>query len=306
MAPRVTSSSSLTVPAAPRLPVDLRLIAALAAVYVIWGSTYFAMRVAVTGLPPLVMGAARFTFAGLVLVAIETARGAPPRPARQWLHAVPVGVLFFVGGNGFVAIAVESIDSGVAAVVAATMPLWVAVLASVAGERPSGREWIGLVLGFAGVVVLLGGASLDGDPVHAGLLVLAPLSWALGSILARRLTTPAGLAVPGMQMVTGGVALAAVAFARGERPTIDAPADAWLALGYLVVFGSLVAFSAYAWLLRNARPAVATSYAYVNPVIAVMIGGIMGGELLDATTILATGLIVGAVALVVTSRRAPR
>jgi drug/metabolite transporter (DMT)-like permease len=191
----------------------------------------------------------------------------------------------------------------VAAVVCATMPLWAAVIASLTGERPSPREWLGLAVGFAGVVVLVGGAWRGGDPLYFGLLVLSPLSWACGSILSRRLRGPGGAGGSAMQMITGGIALAIVALVRGERIPASAPLDAWLAVLYLMVAGSLVAFSAYGWLLRNARPAVATSYAYVNPAIAVVVGAIVGGEMLGGTTIAATGLIVGAVALVVTGRR---
>jgi drug/metabolite transporter (DMT)-like permease len=299
------------------MQLDLKLILALASVYVIWGSTYYAMRVAVAGLPPLLMGAARFTLAGAIMLAVDRARGGAWPSARHWLLTLPVGVLFFVGGNGLVAIALESLDSGVAAVVCATMPLWTAVIASATGERSSGREWLGLVIGFAGVAVLLGGASLDGDPLHVVLLILSPLSWACGSILSRRLAVaeqssatngterpaPGGLSVSGMQMATGGVALAAVALLHGERPVIDAPAEAWLALLYLTVFGSLIAFTAFSWLLRNTRPALATSYAYVNPAIAVLLGAVLGGEAFGPTTIIATGLIVGAVALVVRASR---
>jgi drug/metabolite transporter (DMT)-like permease len=298
-----SSSGSFALPVAAPVQLDLRLILALASVYVIWGSTYYAMRVAVAGLPPLLMGAARFTVAGAIMIAVDRARGGAWPSARHWLMTVPVGVLFFVGGNGLVAIALESLDSGVAAVVCATMPLWTAVIASATGERSSGREWLGLLIGFAGVAVLLGGASLDGDPLHVAFLVLSPLAWACGSILSRRLRVPGGLSVSGMQMATGGVALAAVAMLHGERPTLDAPAEAWLALLYLTVFGSLIAFTAFTWLLRNTRPALATSYAYVNPAIAVLLGAVLGGEVLGPTTIIATGLIVGAVALVVRASR---
>ena len=289
-------------PAATPVKLDLRVLLALAAVYIVWGSTYFAMRVAVHGLPPMLMGAMRFLVAGGILLGVARLRdGAWPR-AADWLATLPVGVLFFVGGNGFVAIAEQSIDSAVAAVVCATMPLWTAVIATVVGERPSGREWLGLVVGFAGVVVLVGGATVTGDPLHLVLLILAPLAWAAGSILSRRVRGPGGLASTGLQMATGGLALVVVGFVRGERVPDAAPLDAWLALLYLIVFGSLVAFSAFAWLLRNTRPAVATSYAYVNPAIAVLIGALVGGEAIGATTLLASVLIVAAVALVVTRR----
>jgi len=283
--------------------VDVRLFLALAAVYVVWGSTYYAMRVAVAGLPPLLMGAMRFTVAGVILLAVARARGAAWPTAKQWLAALPVGVLFFIGGNGFVAIAETTLSSSVAAVVCATMPLWTAVIASITGETPSRREWIGLAVGFAGVVVLVGGAYTGGDPLHLFLLILSPLSWAVGAILARRLPLPEGVGAAGLEMTVGGLALAAVAFIRGEPLPLNAPTDAWLALLYLTIFGSLVAFTAFAWLLRNTRPAIATSYAYVNPAIAVVVGAVIGGERLGPATALAAALIVGAVALVITARK---
>lgn len=296
----------MPVPVSPvALPrIDWRLVACMAAVYVIWGSTYYAMRVAVLGLPPLLMGAMRFVTAGAILAVIAAARGAKLPTRAQWTYLVPVGVLFFVGGNGFVAIAETSIDSSIAAVVCATMPLWAAVAAAATGERPSVREWLGLVLGFAGVVVLIGGVSADGDVVHLALLVLSPIAWGIGSIVARRMPGPSGLGTAGWQMIVGGVALAAIALARGESIPSDAPADAWLAVLYLMTFGSLIAFTAYAWLLRNTRPAVATSYAFVNPAIAVLVGALIGGEVLGASTIAATGLIIAAVAIVIVGKAA--
>jgi drug/metabolite transporter (DMT)-like permease len=282
---------------------DPRLWLSMAAVFVIWGSTYYAMRVAVTGLPPLLMGAARFVVAGTVLLVVARLGGAPWPSWRDWKRALPVGVLFFIGGNGFVAIAETSIDSGVAAVVCATMPLWTAVIASVLGERPSGREWLGLACGFAGVVVLVGAAWHGADPAHLVLLILSPFCWACGSMLSRRLPGAPGAAGSALQMVTGGVALTIVALIRGEAFSVDAPANSWIALAYLIVFGSLIGFTAFGWLLRNTRPAVATSYAYVNPAIAVAVGAVVGGETIGAGTLVGAGLIVGAVALVVTRKR---
>jgi drug/metabolite transporter (DMT)-like permease len=283
---------------------DPRLIASLSAVYVIWGSTYYAMRVAVHGLPPLLMGAMRFTVAGIILLGFALARGAKLPTAAQWRYLIPVGILFFVGGTGFGAIAETSIDSGVAAVVCATMPLWAALAAAITGERPSTREWLGLGLGFAGVVVLIGGVPAGGDLGHLTLLLLSPVSWGVGSIIARRMPGPSNLGTAGIQMIVGGLAVGMIALARGERISSDAPAEAWIAVVYLATFGSLIAFSAYMWLLRNTRPAVATSYAFVNPAIAVLIGGVLGGEVLGPSTILATGLIVAAVAIVIVGKAA--
>lgn len=298
--PSVSLNVGLEVPVAAKPAIDPRLIASLAAVYLIWSSTYLAMRIVVAELPPLLMASIRYTSAGLVMLAIARRRGVAWPSARQWLGVVPVGALLFVGGNGFVAIAERSVSSGGAAVVCAMMPLWTGVLAAVSGERPSRREWLSLVVGFVGVLVLMGGPSLQGEPAHIGLILLAPLCWSLGSILARRRakSDPADTFLSSaMQMLTGGAVLAVIAMLRGERLPAHASAGSWLALGYLLVFGSLVAFTAYNWLLRNARPVVATSYAYVNPILAVLMGAALSGEALGVTTVVANVLIVGAVAL---------
>jgi len=282
---------------------DLRLLLNLAAVYVIWGSTYLAMRIAVADLPPMLMASMRFVAAGLVMLLIAMRRGATVPGVREWLRVAPIGVLLFVGGNGFVAIAETSVSSGGAAVVCALMPIWVGVLGYFFGDRPTRREWLSLVIGFLGVFVLMGGPSLAGRPLHVFLVMLAPVAWALGSRLARRLPGHQDtFMLPAMEMLTGGVALALVAALRGERLPLHASTGSWIALAYLWVFGSLVAFTAYNWLLRNTRPVVATSYAYVNPIIAVVIGAALSGEPLGISTLVANALIVGAVMLALRRR----
>jgi len=293
--------------------IDPRLIASLAAVYVIWSSTYLVIRIAVNELPPFLMAAIRYLVAGVAMLALAKHRGvAWPRP-RQWLRTAPVGALLFVGGNGFVAMGEQTVSSGGAAVVCATMPLWIGGLAAFTGERPSRREWISLVLGFVGVVVLMGGPSLSGRPLHVVMILLAPICWSLGSILARRDARATALAgdakldtamSSAMQMLTGGAALAVVGFGRGETVPAHTSVQAWLAVAYLAVFGSLIAFTAYNWLLRNARSTVATSYAYVNPILAVLFGAAVSGEQLGVTTLVANALIVGAVALALAKPRA--
>ena len=315
----LTSSSSLATPLSPptstpssasdrRVGIDPRLIACLAAVYLIWSSTYLAMRMVVSELPPLLMASLRYATAGLVMLALAKQRGAAWPSARHWLRVAPVGALLFVGGNGFVAIAELTVSSGGAAVVCAMMPLWTGVLAALSGERPSRREWLSLIVGFIGVMVLMGGPSLQGHPLHIVLILLAPVSWSLGSVLARRLarSQPAThtMMSSAMQMLTGGAALAIGALGRGERLPVHASTQAWLALVYLIVFGSLIAFTAYNWLLRNARPVVATSYAYVNPILAVLFGAAISGEAIGITTLIANVLIVGAIALALARPRA--
>ena len=289
--PVLPQNPSTALPAVPmsattsaKPAIDPRLIASLAAVYLIWSSTYLALRIAVTELPPLLIASLRYSAAGLVMLAFAKQRGVAWPSARQWLRVVPVGALLFLGGNGFVAIAELSVSSGGAAVVCAMMPLWTGVLTAISGERPSRREWLALVVGFVGVLVLMGGPSLQGEPSHIALLLLSPICWSLGSILARRQAKADRidtLLSAAMQMISGGAVLAVVAMLCSERLPAHASTESWLALGYLLVFGSLIAFTAYNWLLRNARPVVATSYAYVNPILAVLIGAAASGESLD-------------------------
>jgi drug/metabolite transporter (DMT)-like permease len=286
--------------AASRSKVDPRLIVSLAAVYLIWSSTYLAIRIAITELPLLLSAGSRYFAAGLVMLAIARHRGAAWPTAGQWLRVVPSGALLFLCGNGFVVIAEQSVSSGGAAVVCATMPLWTGVLAAVGGERPSWREWLSLAIGFVGVIVLMGGPSLQGQPLHLVLVLLSPMCWALGSVIARRQFKAWGTGASmssAMQMLSGGAILAVVGAAHGEHFSAGVSAGPWLALGYLAVFGSLIGFTAYNWLLRNARPVVATSYAYVNPILAVLIGAVISREPLGWTTLIANALIVGAIAL---------
>lgn len=292
--------ASASSPTLDRTTVDPRLVLSLLAVYVIWSSTYLAIHVVVAELPPMLSASLRYEAAGLLMLLIALRRGAAWPSWRDWLRVLPIGALLFGGGNGFVAIAQQSVTSGGAAVVCAMMPLWVGVLGVISGERPSRREWLSLVLGFLGVAVLMGGPSLAGEPLHVIGLIAAPICWAMGSVLARRLPGAVGrdpILLPAMQMMTGGAVLAAAGGMAGERLTTEASATAWLSLAYLCVFGSLVAFTAYNWLLRNARPATATSYAYVNPILAVLIGAALSGEPIGVTTVVANVLIVVAVFL---------
>jgi drug/metabolite transporter (DMT)-like permease len=282
--------------------VDPRLLFSLGAVYLIWGSTYLVMAIVVVEIPPFLQGSMRFSFAGLVMLMIAMKRGARLPPLRDWLRIAPIGALLFVGGNAFVAIGTQTVTSGGAAIVCATMPLWVGVLgATNRKDRPSPREWISLLLGFAGVLVLMGGPSLAGNPEHVAILMCAPIAWALGSVMQRRLpaspTTNDPFMLPAVQMLVGGALLGLIGAVSGERISTDTSSQAWLGLLYLAIAGSLIGFTAYSWLLRNSRPVIATSYSYVNPIIAVLVGAAISNEPLGATTFMANGMIVIAVML---------
>lgn len=284
----------------PRLTQPVLL--ALGAVYVIWGSTYLAMRIAVEALPPVMMASARFLVVGALMLLFLRARGASWPTRQHWGAAFPVGVLMFACGNATVAIAEKHITSGIAAVVCGTMPLFAGALGRFFGERTTAREWLGLVLGFLGVAVLGFGKELKADPVATALLFVAPVSWALGSLLSRRLPLAPGLMSAATQMVAGGLVMAVVSALMGEHLPARLPWEPVAAWVYLAVFGSLVAYSAYTYLLRNTRPAVATSYSYVNPAIAVVMGAALGGEHVGPETVVSVLLIIAATVLVVLGR----
>ncbi len=249
----------------------------MVAVYLIWGSTYLVLRHVVEALPALFSAAARYLVAGALLYSVLRARGAPAPTARQWLFSVPTGGLMFLVGNGFVAIAEQKVSSGLAAVACAAMPLFACALSVPFGERPSRLEWTGVLLGFGGVVLLALG-DLRAAAAPGALLLFAPIGWALGSVLSRRLPLPPGIMGAATQMIGGAAVTFVAATLRGEVLPSALPAEAALALVYLVVFGSMVGFSAYTYLLRHTTTAIATSYAYVNPVIAVLLGALLDRE----------------------------
>lgn len=275
---------------------------ALLAVWIIWGSTYLAIRVTLETLPPFAMAALRLSLAGLVILAMSAARGLKLPSAREWRGAAICGALMFVGGNGSVCYAEQSVDSGLVAILVSGVPLWTAVMGLAWGVRPTRRQWLGIGLGLAGVVVLNLGKGLSGSPVAAVGLLLGTPGWALGSVLGRRLPMPEGTMASGAQMLCGGLALAVVAVATGEH--VGVPSErSLLAFIYLSVFGSLVGFTAYGYLLKHASMPVATSYAYVNPLVAVTLGMVFAGERLDGHGVLGLALLVGAVVLVTLRER---
>lgn len=286
-----------------------------AAIYVVWGSTFLAIRYAVEELPPVLMAGARFLVAGLVLVGVAKARGAGRISGAAWASSVLVGALLF-GGNALLAWAETRVSSGLAALMLATIPLWMTGLGSMRKDATplSPRQRVGFALGFAGMVVLVGPGQLLGarsvDPLAAVALVGAALAWSVGSLISRELPQPTHpVAAAGLPMVSGGVLLLSGSLLSGDGAAVLAhgvSARAALSWGYLVVMGSLVGFSAYSWLLRRVSPALVSTYAFVNPVVALALGWAMAGEALTGRGALAAVLIVGAVAMIVIPRRAPR
>jgi drug/metabolite transporter (DMT)-like permease len=287
------------------IPADRRSAAvavAYAAVCVFWGSTYFGIRIALESFPPFFIGAARFIGAGAVLFAVAVARREPPPTARQWGGALLSGVLFFLVGNGLVNLAERSVSSGLVSVLVATMPLWASVFAHVTGERLSRGEVVGVALGLVGVAVLNLGGQLRASPGGAVCGLLAPMGWALGSIVSRRMPPLPGIMGAAAPMLAGGTAMFVASVVLREQPGAAASVRSVAAVAYLCVFGSLVGFSAYAYLLSHTRAAFATSYAYVNPVIAVLLGCTLGGERFGPTSAIGTGIVLVAVFVVARSR----
>jgi drug/metabolite transporter (DMT)-like permease len=286
---------------------------ALATVYLVWGSTYLAIRVTDRSMPPLLMSSARFLVAGVALYAFSS-RGRARPTLREWGAAAVVGAGLLLVGNGGVAWAETRLESGLAALIVAIIPLWVAILDRICfGQRLSPPAIVGLFAGFGGVVLLVRpGGGIDVVPVLA--LVVATAAWAAGSLYARGAPLPRSpLLSASMQMVSASVMLGIAGIAGGE--VADVHRDAFAAkpvvsFAYLVVVGSLVAFSAYAWLLKNVQISVVSTYAFVNPVVAVALGTLLLGEPITGTTLVAGAAIVLAVVLIVTARaprsRAPR
>ena len=277
-----------------RLPA----VAALLAVYVLWGSTYLAIRFALEGVPPFLLAGVRFVVAGGVMLAVVWLRGAPAPTARQWRNSALIGGFLLLGGNGGVVVAEQWVASGLAALGVATVALWSALFAGVWGQWPRRLEWLGLAVGFGGVVLLNFDGNLRGSPAGAVALLVATVSWAFGSMWSRHLDLPAGLTAPAAQMLAGGGLLLVAAALTGEAVPHAIPPRPLLALAYLVVFGSWIGFSAYLYLLRRVRPAVATSYAYVNPAVAMILGVGFAGERITPTEWLAMPVILSGVVLV--------
>ena len=277
----------------PRDPGGARVALALAAVYLIWGSTYLAIRFALEGgFPPFLLGGVRFIIAGGLLYGVLRWRGVPAPTRAQWGNLAVMGVLLLLLGNGMVNLAEQSVSSGIAAVAVASAPLWMAIFAALRGQRPNRMEWIGLGIGFLGVLWLNAGSSLTSSPMGLVALLVASVAWSFGSIWSRGRDLPSPFMAAAGQMLCGGVVMCIAGAALGERFHGVPGAQAIAAFWYLVGFGSIVGFTAYIWLLHNVRPALAGSYAYVNPAIAVLLGALLADERFGANELVAMGVIL--------------
>jgi drug/metabolite transporter (DMT)-like permease len=311
-------------PTTPSRPVSksASIWIGLLILYVVWGSTYLGIAVAVQTIPPFVMAAGRFFVAGLILLVWSVARDGrafvPPTP-REWRDSAIVGALLLGGGMGMVAYGEQTVPSGITALLIAMMPVWVAILGRIfLGQHLPRLAVLGIVVGFAGVAILIGPSALGGagalEPLGLAAIILSPIAWSSGSLFAshRAVLPPRPLVATGVQMVLGGLVLAAMGAVSGEFAALDFSAisrDSIVALVYLTVVGSLVAFTTYGWMLRVAPLPLVATYAYVNPVVAVILGALILHEPIDPRTAVAGAVIIFAVALIVTARgrmRAPR
>lgn len=277
----------------------LPLIAAFFALYVIWGSTYLVIRIGVEYWPPLLLAGIRFVIAGTLMYAFLRWRGAPAPTWAQWKAAGIIGILLLTCGNGAVSVAEHTgVASGVAALAVATVPLFTLLCGYFWGARNTRLEWAGIMLGLIGIAMLNLGSNLQSSPLGAALLIFAAASWAFGSVWSKHLPLPRGAMASAVEMLVGGVALLIGSALSGEHLESLPPIEGWAALAYLTVFGSIIAFNAYMYLLKNVRPAAATSYAYVNPAVAVLLGIVFVGETIGIEEGLAMLVIISAVVLI--------
>jgi drug/metabolite transporter (DMT)-like permease len=310
--PSIPASSDTHRPLTERSASRTQIMVAFAAIYIIWGSTYLAIRYAIATIPPFLMGATRFLISGALLYAWARYRGASTPTKLNWRNAVIAGGFLLLGGNGAVMWAEQFVPSGLTALLVSILPFWLVIIEWVRPprRRPSAAVLFGLVLGFVGIVVLVGPGNIGGhgvvSPIGALVLIVGSLSWAIGSFWSRDAALPdSGLLTTGMEMLGGGVLLMILAAATGEFSRLDlhgiSRASA-IGLTYLIAFGSLVGFTCFIWLLDKVSPARLGTYAYVNPIVAVLLGWAIAGERLSLRTALAAGIVICAVALITTAR----
>lgn len=279
------------------------ILAALLSLYVVWGSTYLAIKWALVGFSPFGMAAIRFACAGALFYGWLRWRGVAAPTRAQWRNLLFMATLLLGVGNGLVCYAEQSVGSGLAAVAIASMPLWAAMFGAMYGRWPTRREGIGLAIGFVGVILLNLGGDLAANPAGAIALLISPIAWAFGSVWSRGRDLPGPMMNTAAQMLVAAPVLALATLLHGEgwiRPGLDALAVG--SLVYLAIFGSIIGFGAYVYLLDKVRPAIATSYAYVNPPIAVLFGVMLGGESLHRLDLIAMAIILAGVVLITWKR----
>jgi drug/metabolite transporter (DMT)-like permease len=282
---------------------------ALLALYIVWGSTYLAIRFAVETIPPFMSAGMRFLVSGLILLAWRISAGDALPTRRQWGSTAVVGILLLLGGNGLVSFAEQRIASGIAALIVGTVPLWMVLIEALrpGGVRPSWQAILGLMIGFGGIYLLVGPTelsigSVQFDTIGILAVIVASFLWSIGSIYSRGADMPASsLMATGAEMLTGSAALFVVSGLLGEWRNFDlatVSTQSWLGLAYLITFGSLVGFVSYIWLLKHAPVSLVATYAYVNPLVAVFLGAWLADETLNARILVAGLVIIGSVVLI--------
>jgi len=279
------------------------IIIALATLYLAWSSTYLAIRISLESFPPFFIAGSRYMLVGLGMYVYLRGKGAAAPTRTQWGGSAAIGAFLLLGGTAGVVYAEQWVGSGMAALVLATTPLWTVLFAGIWNKWPQRNEWLGLALGFIGIVLLNFEGDLRTHPAGAALLALAAASWSFGSVLSTRISLPPGAMASAAQMFSGGMLVLAIGFVSGERVPLHPSLRATGALVYLAIFGSLLGYTAYTYLLKNVRPALATSYAYVNPVLAVLLGIWFAGEHITLMGIAAMLIILAGVALVIAGQR---
>lgn len=287
---------------------------AMLVIYIIWGSTYLGIRFAIESIPPFLHAAMRFAVAGFLVLGWRFLAGDGRPTLKQWRDASIVGLFLLLGGNGLVSWAEQTVDSGIAALVVGGTPLWLTLFESMrpGGAKPGWKAILGLLVGFGGIFILINPQTLAGaayriDLLGAGAVVLATILWAIGSIYAKTADVPKSIFMfTGMQMASASIGLFIASLLAGELVGFDFRAvttTSWLGLAYLIVFGSLVAFVAYGWLLRNAPISLVSTYGYVNPLVAIFLGAWLAEEVLTGRVFVAAAVIIGAVMLINQSRQ---
>lgn len=280
---------------------SLLIIAALFCTYFIWGSTYLAIKFGIESFPPFLMGGLRFTVAGILLYVVMRFLGAPNPSKQEWLGATAVGILLPALGNGTVCYVQQTVSSSVAALAIATAPIWMAIFSSFWGHKITKQEWLGIAVGFVGIAMLNFGGSLHGQLLSALLLIFAAASWSFGSVWGKYLSMPAGLMAPACQMLMGGIALLIFSALQGEQYPSAISLKSWGAMLFLIVLGSLVAYSAYQYLLKTVRPLVASSNTFVNPIVAFAVGIWLANEEVTHNEYIALAVILVGVFLVLSA-----
>ena len=295
--------------------MKVKVWAALLAIYIVWGSTYLAIRFAVGTIPPFLMAGTRFLVAGLILYVWRRLAGDPNPTPRQWRSAIIVGLLLLLGGNGLVSWAEQHVASGIAALMVASVPLWMTLIDTLRpkGIKPDWKIILGLLVGFGGLALLVTSSKSDGaseglNPFGIGALLLASLLWSIGSVYSSDADVPeSSLLSTGIEMFGGAAGLFLVGTLTGEWQSLhlsEITSNSLLGLAYLVTFGSLIGFVSYAWLLRNGPLSLVSTYAYVNPVVAIFVGAWLGNELINGRIIIAALIIIGSVVVINLSKQA--